>query len=174
MIDRPRKCGQAVLFDWGDTVMQVFPGCSGPMSSWPTVATVPGVETVIDEIHRKAEIALATNAASSGEREIRQALNRVGLEKRFDRVFCFETVGHKKPTPEFFHTVLDALRLEPEQVFMVGDNYEIDVLGATAVGIPSVWLNLNSPESRSGDLHTTALGFDNLITALEDVGFSKD
>ncbi|NLE77029.1 MAG: HAD family hydrolase, partial [Chloroflexi bacterium] len=33
---------QAILFDWGDTLMQDFPQFPGPMAQWPRVAAMPG------------------------------------------------------------------------------------------------------------------------------------
>jgi len=42
------RCGgsrmiRALIFDWGDTVMRVFPEFSGPMAHWPRVEAVHGI-----------------------------------------------------------------------------------------------------------------------------------
>ncbi len=34
--------GRAILFDWGDTLMRVFPEYDGPMYAWPRVEAVEG------------------------------------------------------------------------------------------------------------------------------------
>jgi len=55
-------------------------------------------------------IALATNAAASKEDEIWQALARAGLDRLLDKVYCYRTIGHKKPSREFFNYILRDLR----------------------------------------------------------------
>ena len=92
---------------------------------------------------------------------------------RSTKDIAYETVGFRKSATEFFRAVLNQLDLGPENVFMVGDDFETDVLAATAVGIGSVWLNMKSRETRSGHRYTTALGFDTLGEALEQLGFCR-
>ncbi len=162
---------QCVLVDWGDTVMRVLPELPGPMEKWPIVEVVPGAVEAIEQLRRDAFVCLATNAADSDERAIGAALARVGLDTHFDRIFCFENVGCRKPTEAYYQTVLDTLGLSPDRVFMIGDDFDVDVVGATAVGIRSVWLNLLSGEERSGSLYTTANSFVMVLEALEELGF---
>lgn len=167
---RNRQC---VLFDWGDTVMRVFPEYPGPMEAWPRVEAVEGVREAVLEIRRDALVCLATNAADSGERAIWSALDRVELAGLFDRVFCYEVVRSLKPSAAFYQTIMNQLDLEPECLFMIGDDFRGDVEGATAVGIKSVWLNRITPEERSGGLHVTIHSFDTLGEALRSLGFRR-
>jgi putative hydrolase of the HAD superfamily len=162
-----------VLLDWGDTVMRVIPEYDGPMESWPEVEAAEGVREAITSIRRNALVCLATNAADSGEREIRNALERVGLNELFDRVFCFEVVGFRKPSEAYFRTVLELLELSPDRVFMVGDDFFTDVAGANAVGIRSVWFNNLSAEDRSGAFHATIHSLDKMAETLEALGFNR-
>jgi HAD superfamily hydrolase (TIGR01509 family) len=164
---------QCVLLDWGDTVMRVFTEYSGPMEHWPKVEAVPSVSEAVTQIRHDALVCLATNAADSGERAIRNALNRVGLDGLFDRIFCLEVVGYRKPSEAYYQTVLRKLDLPPERVFMVGDDFEVDVLGATAVGIRSVWLNRASEDDRLGALHATVFALDSLVGALDSLGLHR-
>ena len=100
-------------------------------------------------------IALATNAVDSDENEIRQALECVDLNEFIDKVYCYQRIGCKKPSRTFFEFILSDLGLESQNVFMVGDSYEEDVLGANRSGMRAVWFNHRSGEERSGDLHQT-------------------
>lgn len=43
-----------------------------------------------------------------------------------------------KPSPLFFQTILDSLHIMPHEAVMVGDDLEIDVLGAQQAGIPGL------------------------------------
>lgn len=165
---------QCVLLDWGDTVMRVFPEYDGPMECWPEVEATAGVHEAIDRIRRNALICLATNAADSGEREIRNVLERVGLSELFDRVFCFEVVGFRKPSAAYFQTVLKLLDLSPDRVFMVGDDFATDVAGANSVGIRSIWFNNLTTENRKNAFHATIHTFDRLLETLEALGFNQE
>ena len=136
----------AILFDWGGTLMRDFPEYSGPMKDWPRVEAVPGAAGLLKRLHEDWILCLATNAADSDEADIRAALRRVDLERWLDRVYCFKTIGFRKPSSEFFHFILKDLGLPPERVIMVGDDYVADVLGAQQAGLRAVWFNRESWE----------------------------
>jgi HAD superfamily hydrolase (TIGR01509 family) len=129
------------LFDWGDTLMVDFPGAKGPMCRWERVAAVDGARQTLAALHRKAGCYLATNARDSKAGDIVKALERAGLATYIDRVFCFENVGHRKPSPEFFATILAAINATPDQTVMVGDSLDTDVAGALAAGLHGIWYN---------------------------------
>ncbi len=129
----------AVLFDWGDTVMRVFPGSVGPMAGWPRVEAVPGVRQALAALRPHAVLGLATNAADSYAEEIRAALRRVRLSSYFEKVFCYRSLGVRKPSRRYFAAVLADLGLPSERVVMVGDEWHADVEGALSAGLRAVW-----------------------------------
>jgi FMN phosphatase YigB (HAD superfamily) len=88
-------------------------------------------------------------------------------------VFCFEKVGSRKPSPAFFQFILGDLGLDSRSVFMVGDDFENDVLGANANGISAVWLNRKTQEDCSGPRSKTISSPDTLVGALESLGFHR-
>jgi HAD superfamily hydrolase (TIGR01509 family) len=136
------------LFDWGDTLMVDFPGAVGPMYLWEHVAAVKGARETLGALHREAGCYLATNAQDSKETDIVKALERVGLAAYIDRVFCFENVGYRKPSPEFFMAILDAVGAAPAQTVMVGDSLDTDVAGALAAGLHGIWYNPTGLEGK--------------------------
>ena len=140
----------AVLFDWGDTVMRVFPESRGPMASWPRVEAVPGIRQALRALRPHAVIGLATNAADSEPGEIRAALGRVRLSASFEKIYCYRALGVRKPSPEYFAAVLADLGLPAERVVLVGDDWQADVEGALAAGLWAVWYNPRDGEVRSG------------------------
>ena len=158
-----------ILFDWGDTLMRVFPDYDGPMVAWPRVEALPHVLDVLAQLYPDWRMALATNAAASTEKEIWTALGRVGLDRLLDKVYCYRTIGHKKPSREFFDTILRDLKLDYESVFLVGDDSEADVLGANRCGIRAVWLNGRSTETRVGEMYRTIHDFRDLPKALQEL-----
>ena len=130
-----------LIFDWGDTVMRVFPGYAGPMADWPEVAAVPGVEAALATLAPHHLLALATNAADSGAALVRAALQRVGLARYFALVFTARELAARKPQPAFFEALLRELGCAAGEVVMIGDDYAADVAGAKAAGLRGVWFN---------------------------------
>jgi putative hydrolase of the HAD superfamily len=147
--------------------MRVFPEYEGPMAAWPKVEAMPHAEEVLSELRPRTLLAIATNAADSEEAEIRAALNRVGLEKLLDKIYCYRKIGHNKPSREFFEYILADLGLEKSQVLMVGDDFEVDVVGANNCGIRAIWYNPRSEENRESPMRQTIHDLRSLPQVLE-------
>jgi putative hydrolase of the HAD superfamily len=160
----PKGC---ILFDWGDTLMRDFKEFNGPMKDWPRLEAIPGAAEMLAVLHADWTLALATNADVSDEADIWAALQRVNLGHLLDKVYCFKKIGFKKPSFEYYQYILDDLKLAPQSILMVGDNYEADVLGANACGFRAIWFNEHSLEVREDDLHRTIHALDTLPVALK-------
>jgi HAD superfamily hydrolase (TIGR01549 family) len=52
-----------------------------------------------------------------------------------------EEAGKEKPHPYIFMMGLGKLNLKAEDVCMVGDSFKKDIIGASNIGIKSIWLN---------------------------------
>ena len=148
--------------------MRVFPDFKGPMVEWPHLETIPYAKETLSSLRSNWIISLATNAVDSNEKEIRQALACADLNEFVDNVYSYQRIGHKKSSPSFFEFVLLDLGLETKKIFMVGDNFEDDVLSANKSGIRAVWFNHRSGEERSGDLHQTIHDLRDLQKSLQD------
>ncbi len=148
--------------------MRVFPDYKGPMVEWPHLETIPNAKETLSILRSSWIVALATNAVDSNENEIRQALACADLNELVDKVYCYQQIGHKKSSPAFFKFVLLDLGSESKSVFMVGDNFEEDVLSANKSGIRAVWFNHRSGEERSADLHQTIHDLRDLHKTLTD------
>ena len=165
------RTSQAILFDWGDTVMRVLPDETGPMDGWRRVEAMPGIHEILRSLKGSAQIVLATNAVDSSEDAIWRALARADLDRDFDRVYCFQGVGHRKPSIEFFTTVLRELRIDSAHAWLVGDDLESDVAGANAAGMAAVWFAPDISERRMGERYRTIHAFPELPAALGELGF---
>ena len=150
-----RRTKGCILFDWGDTLMRDLTEFSGPMKDWPRVEAVPGAAQVLAALHDDWLLALATNATDSDEQDIRLALQRVDLDHWLDKIYCYKKMGCRKPSPEFFEYILEDLGKTPDQAIMVGDYYEVDVLGAARCGLRAIWFNEGSEEEHNNDLQRT-------------------
>lgn len=98
-------------------------------------------------------LALLTNGGSQFQR---RKLERYGLEPLFEVVVIEGEWGVGKPHVSVFERALEVMGADAQHVWMIGDNYEADILGAAQAGIAGVWLHHGRP-APGGDvtpLHT--------------------
>jgi len=62
------------------------------------------------------------------------------LAHYFERTVHARDVGVLKPDPRVFLSVLEGTDLHPSEVAHVGDDPELDVVGARAAGMKSIWI----------------------------------
>ncbi|MGC1549027.1 MAG: HAD family hydrolase [Rhodanobacter sp.] len=68
-------------------------------------------------------------------------LDRIGLSAHFDHHICARDTGMLKPDPRIFHAAAERLGLDPAQILHVGDDPELDVVGAREAGLRTAWIN---------------------------------
>jgi FMN phosphatase YigB (HAD superfamily) len=129
------------LFDWGDTLMVDFPDASGKMCNWPEVQAVSGAKEVLASLTKKYTIYIATNAADSAEHEVQLAFERAGLSEYISGYFCKANLGLAKGTADFYTEIVHQLKLQPEDIVMVGDTLATDVIPALDAGLDAIWFN---------------------------------
>lgn len=61
-----------------------------------------------------------------------------GLDEFFDYVVTSEEAGADKPDKRPFEVALEKLQLEPENIWMIGDNYINDMIGAHNAGMKKI------------------------------------
>jgi FMN phosphatase YigB (HAD superfamily) len=133
---------KAVIFDWGDTVMRDFK-LDGPMSGWDRVAWVEGAEELLMALHPSFTCIIATSASHSNTSDMIAALKRVGADQYFHQFYSQKELGFQKPDPRFFQAVLDQSALKADECVMIGNIYEMDIVGAKTVGMTTIFLNEN-------------------------------
>lgn len=103
-------------------------------------------EDAIDVLHalRSAgfRLALITNGGSQFQR---RKLERYGLAPLFEVIVIEGEWGVGKPHRSVFERALRETGCLPEQAWMIGDNYEADIVGASQLGIDGVWLHHGRP-----------------------------
>jgi len=71
-------------------------------------------------------------------------LKKLGLLEYIDIIVTSEEVGIEKPSIQMFQTILYKMKLQSDQVIMIGDNYEKDIQGANHANIFCYYFNLKS------------------------------
>lgn len=76
-------------------------------------------------------------ALSNGNADV----SRLEVGKCFVGRVAAREAGVAKPDRRIFHVACEALALAPGQVLHVGDDWQLDVLGARAAGLHSAWVH---------------------------------
>lgn len=70
-------------------------------------------------------------------------LSSIGLAQHFHGAVLARDVGVAKPDPRIFAHARDLLAVDAAHIWHVGDDPELDVLGAQKAGFRAVWINRN-------------------------------
>lgn len=90
----------------------------------------------------------ALHIITNGFEEVQyKKLNNAGLMKYFTSVITSEDAGTRKPEPGIFEYALQRAGAESEESLMIGDDEEVDILGALSVGMDQVLVDYN------GEIH---------------------
>ncbi|MBI5836481.1 MAG: HAD-IA family hydrolase [Candidatus Eisenbacteria bacterium] len=118
----------------------------------------PDVRPAVEALRaRGLKLAVLSNFDS----RLRPVLEDHGLTGCFDDLFISSEVGWEKPHPNIYATAMRTLGVTPEESLMVGDDWEHDVEGPTAVGMRALWLKRGGrPDARPsiGSLEEVAAG----------------
>jgi putative hydrolase of the HAD superfamily len=103
------------------------------------VAPFDGAVATLEKLQaRGVRLGLVTNGHPDFQR---RKLERHDLGRFFEAVLIEGEWGAGKPDPTIFHEALARMRARPEDAWMVGDNLDADIGGASAVGLKTVWVD---------------------------------
>jgi FMN phosphatase YigB (HAD superfamily) len=119
---------------------------------WATVVRMeplPRVDQVLTSLtDDRVPVGAVSNAAFSA-RAIGAELARHGLATRLQFVLSSADLRVRKPAPGIYSAALDKLRARASETWFVGDTFDEDIVGATAVGLQPVWFTSGRPADRS-------------------------
>ena len=68
-------------------------------------------------------------------------LQRIGIHRHFAHHICARDSGVAKPDPRIFLAAAERLGVAPDRILHVGDDPEMDVVGARDAGLRTAWIN---------------------------------
>ena len=99
---------------------------------------------------------------SNGFSEVQEQKYRIArLDRFFTTVTTSEEAGIKKPEPGIFHFAFEKADCNAEDSIMIGDDLEVDIIGARNVGMDQVFYNTD------GNGHSEDITFE--ITHLKEL-----
>ncbi len=102
------------------------------------VTPYAAAETTLAELSQTYALCALTNGNAD--------LSRIAIGQYFDFVRSAEEEGAPKPEPALFLYALSRVGCEPHEMVYVGDDPDLDIRAAAAIGLKTVWFQ--SPDGR--------------------------
>ena len=102
---------------------------------------VEGALELVTHLHTRLRIGVVSNNTVAEQTE---KLATFGFTPFVHCLVTSEEVGVAKPDPRIFRVALERLECDPYEAVMIGDAWVQDIVGATGVGIRSLWFNRNA------------------------------
>ncbi len=98
-------------------------------------------DDVVPALTELKERRLILGLISNVDRDIAPLLKELGLTSLLQVVVTSQEAGFNKPQPEIFTEALRQARVKAQEAMYVGDQYQIDVVGANGAGMQGVLLD---------------------------------
>ncbi|MBO4264686.1 MAG: HAD family hydrolase [Clostridia bacterium] len=105
---------------------------------------------------------------SNGYTELqKKKMRNAGLFDYFDEILISEEAGCQKPDKRIFESMAKKLGILPSEALMVGDRYEIDVLGALGAGMRACYMTARIDPDEENDYEYQAEKFEDILNILD-------
>ena len=142
------------LEDWEEIVIQSFAGVLEPSACsdiFPTLyrrfedsSNWLVHEDVVPTLDALAGRGFRLGIISNWDQRLKPLLRALRLERFFEWIFVSCDIGFEKPSSVIFEYALSKMGLPSERIIYVGDQRDVDVLGARQVGMHSKLIDRNS------------------------------
>jgi putative hydrolase of the HAD superfamily len=122
----------------------------------------PEVIETLEYLKPKYHLHIITN----GFNEVQfRKLRNCGIERFFEKIVTSDNAGSQKPNLKIFEYALTSVNAKKTESLMIGDDWNLDVLGAKAYGVDQVYFNPNDkPKEGKATFEIKSIG--ELITLL--------
>jgi putative hydrolase of the HAD superfamily len=93
---------------------------------------------ILEYLVKKYKLAIITNGSSYIQNK---KIDTLGIRKYFNEIIISGDIGIRKPEKEIFLLCCNRLNVKPSEAVYIGDNYEIDIIGANNAGLNALWIN---------------------------------
>lgn len=114
------------------------------------VSLFPNAFQIMDYLSPKYKLNLITNGFSEVQAT---KLKQSGLGRYFLKVITSEEAGYKKPDKRIFSYAFEKTGASPETSLMIGDDPDVDIIGAKQVGMDQVLFDPKQSFSQNGSTY---------------------
>lgn len=125
------------------------------MNQMQKVTLLDEVKYTLEELGKQGiPMYILSNSIFTGRSAMR-LLEDFGISRYFTKLFSSADYKVRKPSSEFFRIVLDEIakqnpEIKTEEILYLGNDYVTDVIGATSMGLNTVWYNVNHLPNKNG------------------------
>jgi len=98
--------------------------------------TTAKAKETIDKLASVYPIVLVSNFYGN----IEAVLQDFGLKEYFQTIIESAVVGVRKPDPQIFRLGVEQLKMNAENIVVIGDSYDKDIIPASKIGCKTIWL----------------------------------
>ncbi len=110
----------------------------------------PYTMEVLEYLHPLYELHIITN----GFQEVQHIkLETSGMDQYFKTLITSEKAGVKKPDPAIFEYALEKTGASAGNSLMIGDDYEVDIIGAGSIGMDQVFFDPEQQFTKNGSTY---------------------
>ncbi len=117
--------------------------------SWMLSTMYPEVKETLEKLSKTHRLILISNTDSFS---LNRALDKFNLAPYFEKMFLSYEMGIIKTHKDFFTTILDQLKIKPEECVMVGDSIQSDIEPATVAGIKAILVDRKGRRDHSNKI----------------------
>ena len=107
------------------------------------MAFFPGALEMLKTLSERYPVYALTNGNADA--------SRTGISPYLKGAISSALVGASKPDPSMFHAALNQAGTSAQYCVHIGDHLHDDIRGADAVGMHSIWVNLQQSERADSD-----------------------
>ncbi|MCD1295375.1 HAD family hydrolase [Methanocella sp. CWC-04] len=126
----------------------------------------PTVKPALDQLQRRYRLGIVSNAQ---EAFTIPELRLFGLDPYFETIVLSSMVGAKKPNSRIFLQALKNLDIKPENAVFVGNDLKADIMGASKLGIKTIYLSDKSLSNIKGYKPNAVIANVNMFEVLKYV-----
>jgi HAD superfamily hydrolase (TIGR01549 family) len=95
---------------------------------------------IIKQLSQTHRLGIVANIWSQKD-PVLQELRRLEILDCFDTLIFSSDYGIVKPSPALFQRAIDALGVCTSRILFVGDDYDLDIIGAKQLNLATAWIN---------------------------------
>ena len=124
---------------------------------------VPGADALLEHLsHRYLVGALSNGSIGIQARKLRSG----GIDNYIKIMVLSDEVGITKPLPGIFECAMQRCACAPEEIVMIGDNYDADILGAHRMGWRTIFFNRKGVQVEENVATATVSSLNEIIDLL--------
>lgn len=130
---------------------------------------IPGIKEILTYFNNNGILVMALSNSTFSNAAIKAKLRHHGLLKYLDFVIVSSNYLFRKPSPWLFQMGLKKLNLDAEDVWMIGNDYEADIIGAKECGLFTVWYNTSKEKDSHHKADINVQNYYELLYLLNDL-----